>query len=60
MLLNKISHDFNGVMWYQVPQLSNAKSKWDDKMGYNTSKPELLTFLFEEDGLSNIFRKQIK
>lgn len=57
---HEISHDFNGVIWYQVPQLSNAKSKWDDKMGYNTSKPELLTFLFEEDGLSNILRKQIK
>lgn len=57
---HEISHDFNGVMWYQVPQLSNAKSKWDDKMGYNTSKPELLTFLFEEDGLSNIFRKILK
>jgi len=57
---HEISHDFNGVMWYQVPQLSNAKSKWDDKCGYNTSKAELLTFLFEEDGLSNIFRKILK
>jgi hypothetical protein len=47
-------------MFYQVPQLSNAKSKWDDKMGFNTSKAELLTFLFEEDGLSNILRKPIK
>lgn len=57
---HEISHDFNGVMWYQVPQLSTAKSNWDDKMGFITSKAELLTFLFEEDGLSNILRKQIK
>ncbi len=57
---HEVSHDFNGIMWYQVPQLSNAKSKWDDKMGYNTSKAELLTFLFEEDGLYSINRKVIK
>ena len=57
---HELAHDFNGTMFYQVPQLSNAKSKWDDKMGFNTSKAELLTFLFEEDGLSNILRKQIK
>ena len=57
---HEVSHDFNGIMWYQVPQLSNAKSKWDDKCGYNTSKAELLTFLFEEEGLSSIFRKIIK
>lgn len=57
---HEVSQDFNGIMWYQVPQLSNAKSRWDDKMGFNTSKAELLTFVFEEDGLSNILRKQIK
>lgn len=57
---HEVAHDYHGVMFYQVPQLSNAKSKWDDKMGFNTSKAELLTFLFEEDGLSNILRKQIK
>lgn len=57
---HEVAHDYHGIMFYQVPQLSNAKSKWDDKMGFNTSKAELLTFLFEEDGLSNILRKQIK
>lgn len=57
---HEVAHDFNGIMWYQVPQLSTAISNWDDKMGFITSKAELLTFLFEEDGLSNILRKQIK
>jgi hypothetical protein len=57
---HEVSHDFHGIMWYQVPQLSNAKSRWDDKMGFSTSKAELLTFLFERDGLYSIQRKQIR
>lgn len=57
---HEMSHDFHGTMFFQVPQLSTAKSNWDDKKGFITSKAELLTFLFEEDGLSNILRKQIK
>jgi hypothetical protein len=57
---HEVSHDYNGIMFYQVPQLSTAKSSWDNKMGFETSKAELLTFIFEEDGLSNIMRKIIK
>jgi hypothetical protein len=56
---HEVSHDFNGIMWFQVPQLSNAKSAWDDKMGFNTSKAELLSFILEEDHLSNIFRTPV-
>ena len=54
------AYDYNGVRTYQVPQLSKAKSLWDDKKGHLCSKAELVTFLFEEDGLSNILRKEIK
>ncbi len=54
------SHDYNGTLFFQVPQLSTSKSKWDDKQGYITSKAEFVAFLFEEDGLSNILRKIIK
>lgn len=54
------AYDYNGIRTYQVPQLSKAKSLWDDKKGHICSKPELVTFLFEEDGLSNILRKEIK
>ena len=60
MFLNEVAHDFNGVRTYQVPQLSTAKSFWDDKKGHLCSKSESVLFLFEEDGLSNILRKQIK
>lgn len=54
------AYDYNGVRTYQVPQLSKAKSLWDDKKGHLCSKAELVTFLFEEEGLSNILRKEIK
>ena len=54
------AYDYNGVRTYQVPQLSTAKSSWDDKKGHLCSKAELVTFLFEQDGLSNILRKPIK
>jgi hypothetical protein len=54
------AYDYNGVRTYQVPQLSTAKSSWDDKKGHLCSKAELVTFLFEQDGLSNILRKVIK
>lgn len=57
---HEVAHDFNGVVWYQVPQLSPARSKWDDKCGHGTSKPELLSFILEECHLSNIFRTPIK
>ena len=56
---HEFSHDYNGTMFYQVPQLSTSKSKWDDKQGYITSKPEFIAFLFEEDGLSTIMRKNM-
>lgn len=54
------SADINGIICYQVPQLSKAVSSWSEKRGYVVSKAELLTFLFEEEELVNIFRKQIK
>ena len=57
---HEVAHDFNGIMFYQVPQLSTAKSAWDERQGFCTSKAELMVFLFEEDGLSNIMRKIIK
>ncbi len=57
---HEVAHDFNGVKTYQVPQLSTAKSAWDDKRGHICSKAESIVFLFEEDGLTTILRKQIK
>lgn len=57
---NERSADINGVICYQVPQLSKSLSAWSDKKQYTVSKPELLTFLLEENHLSNILRKPIE
>jgi hypothetical protein len=57
---NERSADINGVICYQVPQLSKSLSAWSDKKQYTVSKPELLTFLLEESHLSNILRKPIE
>lgn len=54
------SSDINGVICYQVPQLSSSRSAWSDKKTYIVSKPELLTFLLEETELVDIMRKTIK
>lgn len=54
------SSDINGVICYQVPQLSSSMSAWSDKKTFIVSKPELLTFLLEETELVNILRKTIK
>lgn len=56
---HEVAHDYNGVRTYQVPQLSKAKSFWDDKKGHVCSKAELVTFLFEEKELSLILRNEI-
>lgn len=56
---HEISHDHNGIICYQVPQLSTSKSSWDDKKVYINSKAEMITFLFEEQGLSNIFKTKM-
>ena len=56
---HEIAHDFNGIMTYQVPQLSNAKSAWDDKKGYIVGKAEMVNFVFEKDGLSAILRNRM-
>ena len=56
----ELAQDFNGIMAYRVPQLSSSKSAWDDKNNYITSKPEMLTFVFQETYLSDIIREPIR
>jgi predicted phosphodiesterase len=53
----ELAQDFNGILCYRVPQLSSSKSAWDDKNNYITSKPEMLTFVFQETYLSDIIRE---
>lgn len=57
---HEVSHDFNGIKFYQIPAFSNAKSLWDDKNGHTCSKAEVTGFLIDEnDGMTNIFKQYL-
>ena len=57
---HEVSHDFNGIKFYQIPAFSNAKSLWDDKNGHTMSKAEVTGFLIDgEDGITNIFKQYL-
>lgn len=54
------SNDINGIKCYQVPQLSNAKSNWDDKKGYLNDTAEMHYFVLDDrDGLTDTYRRKI-
>ena len=53
----ELSLDIHGIKFYQVPQLSSAKSKWDDKQGYVVSKAEMTAFVISEtNGMTDIYK----
>lgn len=53
------SVDFNGINFYQVPQLSRATGKWDNKMGFE-ARPEMQAFLIKEsEGMTNIYKRKL-
>jgi hypothetical protein len=57
---HEVSHDFNGIKFYQIPAFSNAKSLWDEKNGYSCVKAEVNAFLIDfEDGMTNIFKQYL-
>jgi len=56
---HEFAHDYNGVFTYKLPQLSRARSDWDDKKGFVVSKAEMVTLVFEQDGLSNILKTKM-
>ena len=57
---HEVSHDFNGIKFYQIPAFSNSKSLWDDKNGHVMSKAEVTAFLIDEtDGMTNIFKQYL-
>lgn len=57
---HEVSHDFNGIKFYQIPAFSKAKSLWDDKMGHVMSKAEVTGFLIEQSsGMTNIFKQYL-
>jgi len=54
------SQDFNGITFYQLPALSTATGKWDNKEGHIGSKNELTAFLIEEGkGRTNILKQPL-
>lgn len=57
---HEVSHDFNGIKFYQIPAFSNSKSLWDDKNGHVCSKGEVTAFLIDEfEGMTNIFKQYL-
>lgn len=57
---HEITMDFHGIMFFQLPALSRAKSSWDDKQGHTCSKAELVAFLIDEqDGNTGILKQRV-
>lgn len=57
---HEITMDFHGIMFFQLPALSKAKSFWDDKQGHTCTKAELVAFLIDEtDGVTGILKQKV-
>lgn len=57
---HEITMDFHGIMFFQLPALSKAKSSWDDKQGHTCTKAELVAFLIDEkDGVAGILKRKV-
>lgn len=57
---HEITMDFHGIMFFQLPALSKAKSSWDDKQGHTCTKGELVAFLIDEkDGVAGILKRKV-
>lgn len=57
---HEITMDFHGIMFFQLPALSKAKSSWDDKQGHTCTKAELVAFLIDEkDGVTGILKRKV-
>ena len=54
------SEDFNGIMFYQLPALSTATGKWENKEGHLGSASKLTAFMIEEgNGIIDIFKQPL-
>ena len=57
----ELSKNIGGIKFYQIPSLSNAKSRWDEKNGYTSVPAELNAFLLSErEGLVCIYKEPLK
>lgn len=56
---HEISRSIGDIKFYQIPALSNAKSKWDSKKGHYNSG-EMTAFLFTEyRGMTDIYKERL-
>lgn len=54
------SEDFNGIMFYQLPALSTATGKWENKEGHLGSASKLTAFMIEKgNGIIDIFKQPL-
>lgn len=52
------SVEIQGINCYQLPQLSNARSSWDDKQGYTLGKAEMVAYVVSKDnGITDILKE---
>lgn len=58
---HEVSKDIHGIEFFQVQQLSTARSRWDDKNGHTCSKSKMTGFLIDNMfGLTDIYKTPIK
>lgn len=56
---HELTMDFDGILFYQLTQGSNATSQWDSKQGFQ-AKGFLTAFVISEDyGLSDTFKERL-
>lgn len=54
------AEDINGIQFFQLPSLSQAKSRWDIKQGHICTDAEMMGFLIKDKvGMSNIYKEKI-
>ena len=52
--------EISGIKFFQIPSLSKAKSKWDNKNGHTCSKAEMTGFVItENNGMSDIYKENL-
>lgn len=57
----EINADFNGIKFYGIPALSNARGTWDHKQGYTAGRAELTAFVINyNDGMDAIYKELIR
>lgn len=57
----EINAEFNGIKFYGIPALSNARGTWDHKQGYTGGRAELTAFIIDyHNGMEAIYKELIR